>query len=144
MRARTFLVAGAAVLVASCAEMPKMEPMTTESCSGTCDVYVTVAAGCAIQPVDPVHVAPGMHVVKWSLSKDTANRYSFAPKGIEFANSSAPFDDPHPGQQVFTWRDNNPGDPMYQLEKPWKYTITVLDGGIPCADALDPYVINDP
>ena len=144
MRTRTFLVAGAAILVGSCAEMPKMEPMTTKSCTGTCDVEVVVGAGCVIQPVDPVHVARGTHVIQWSL-KNTPNRYSFAPNGIAFASTSAPFDDPkHPGPQVFTLRDTNPGDPQYGLEKAWKYTITVLDGGVPCLDPLDPYVINDP
>jgi len=144
MRTRTFLVAGAAILVASCAEMPKMQPTTTEGCSGTCDVDVNVL-GCVIQPIEPLHVKPGTHVVKWSLRQGALNRYRFAPNGIEFASSSAPFDQPqHPGPQVFTWRDTNPGDPVYHLEKHWKYTITVLDGGVPCPDPLDPYVINDP
>jgi hypothetical protein len=144
MRTRTFLVAGAAILAASCAEMPKLEPMTTVSCTGTCDIEVIVGAGCVIQPIDPLHVAPGMHVIKWSLSKDTANRYSFAPNGIEFASLSAPFDQRVPGARVFTVRDNNPGNAQYGVEKAWKYTITILDGGVPCLDPLDPYVINDP
>jgi hypothetical protein len=144
MRTKTFLVAGAAILVASCAEMPKMVPMTTASCTGTCDVEVIVGAGCTIQPIEPLHVAPGMHVIKWSMSKDTPSRYTFAPNGIEFASSSAPFDDPHPGPKVFTWRDNNPGNAQYGVEKPWKYTVTVLDAGYPCLVPLDPYVINDP
>ena len=143
MKTRIFLAAGAAIMLGSCAEAPKMEMARPASCTGICKVEVVVAAGCKIQPVDPVYVAKGTHVVQWSLNQGSLKRYAFAPKGIEFNDSSAPFKDPKSGPVVFTWVDHNDGNASGS-EKMWKYTITLLDNGVPCLDPLDPYVINDP
>jgi len=143
---KTLVIAGAAIILGSCAEAPITPQMTMTGvplCTAQlCKIEVIVGAGCYIIQPETWRISHGRHVIQWSLSQDTMNRYSFAPKGIDFA-PGGPFSGSQAGPRVFTWVDDNSGDSVNGLQKVFKYSVRILDGGMECG-MLDPYVINDP
>ena len=135
MKSRTMLFVAAGFTLAGCAAM--MGGGTTSTgCTGTCDVSVTVNAGCVIpMPVpEPVRVARGHQVIKWTMSSTTPSQYRFTANGIAF--QSGPFTPaPGGGPRVVVMNDDNQGSGTY------KYTINVTDGTRNCS--LDPTVVNE-
>ena len=135
---KTLLFAFTGLLLAGCAHMHEMMGgKRMKGCTGVCDVVVTVTAPCTVQvPVpDPVHVAPGTHVIKWTMSSSTPSQFRFAPNGIAFQAGAPMSPAPGGGPRVFVLSDNNSSPGNY------KYTINVTDGTRTCN--LDPTVIND-
>jgi hypothetical protein len=132
------LIVLAALVVAACAELAG-KPAAKHCEKGLCPVEVTVLEGCKVQvPVpEPLHVPKGNHLIKWTISAATPQKYVFARNGIEFP-PGGPFSFPQPQPRLFVLNDNNPGGTTTSH----KYTIFIIGGTERCY--LDPYVINDP
>ena len=127
-----------AIAAAACADLSQKAAPPKHCDQGLCSVEITVLEGCRIQlPVpDPLHVPPGHHLIKWTLSSATPKQYGFSRNGIIF--SSGPFTFPVPQLRLFTMNVQNPGGATTQH----KYSINIVGGAEKCT--LDPYVINDP